>query len=83
MSEERPLVREYVTGDRVRVDIPDESHPDHDRYHGKHGRVIATLPAAGEDVTGGDRREQKVRVEFDGGGYADFERLFLRPPIVR
>lgn len=81
MSEERPPVREYATGDRVRVDIPDETHPDHERYHGKHGRVVATLPAAGPD--GGGGRERRFRVEFDGGGYADFERFFLRPPIVR
>jgi hypothetical protein len=24
-------------GDRVRIDIPDETDPDHDAYHGVHG----------------------------------------------
>lgn len=81
MSREQPLAEEYAPGDRVRVDIPDETHPDHDRYHGNHGYVIAVLPSTAGDgpSVGGPR----VRVEFDGGGYADFGLAFLRPPIVR
>jgi ribosomal protein L21E len=28
-------------GDRVRIDIPDETDPDHALYHGEHGTVVA------------------------------------------
>lgn len=64
-------------GDRVRVDIPDEAHPDHARHHGRHGRVIAVIP---ESAT--SRDEVTYRVDFDDGGYADFPDWHLRPPIV-
>ena len=29
------IVFDAETGDRVRIDIPDETHPDHDRYHSR------------------------------------------------
>lgn len=32
-------MRRFSAGDRVRVDIPDEVDPDHERYYGQH-RVI-------------------------------------------
>ena len=31
---------EYHIGDRVRIDIPDETDPDHDRYHGEHAQIV-------------------------------------------
>lgn len=64
-------------GDRVRVDIPDESNPDHDRHHGRHGEVIAVLTDSGTEVL-----ELTYRVEFDDGGYEDFPQWHLRPPIT-
>lgn len=30
----------FSEGDRVRIDIPDESDPDHDAYHGAHGEIM-------------------------------------------
>lgn len=33
-------MQRFGSEDRVRIDIPDESDPDHDQYHGIHGRVI-------------------------------------------
>ena len=76
MSRESDHVQRFATGDRVRVDIPDETHPDHRRHHGRHGRIIAVIP---EDAA--DEEERKYRVDFDTEGYADFPHWFLRPPI--
>lgn len=33
----------FTEDDRVRVDIPDISDPDHDEYHGEHGEIEAIL----------------------------------------
>lgn len=44
---------EFAKGDCVRVDIPDTSDPDFDRYHGSHGEVREVLerrPALLRDV---------------------------------
>jgi hypothetical protein len=68
-------------GDRVRVDIPDETDPDHDRHHGRHGSIIAIIPDDAESITGNETDADLFRVEFDDGEYADFRRLDLRPPI--
>lgn len=72
---------ELEEGDRVRIDIPDESDPDHDRYHGKHGKIISVIPDAGNSSTRDSRDADLFRVEFDGGDFADFSRRDLRPPI--
>lgn len=68
----------FAPGDRVRVDIPDETHPDHRRQHSRHGQVIAIIP---DDESVPDT-QRKYRVAFDDGGYADFPFWHLRPPIV-
>lgn len=72
----------FAPGDRVRVDIPDETHPDHRKFHGRHGKIIAILSSGEDCETGYDRRGYEFRVVFDEGGYADFKWVFLRPPIV-
>ena len=63
---------EFEVGDRIRVDIPDESNVDHARYHGKHGEIITVI----------DGDVDRFRVEFDDGDYADFLPQALRPPIT-
>lgn len=45
----------FTEGDRVRVDLPDENDPDHDRYHGLHGTVIAIVEDDAAEITGDDR----------------------------
>lgn len=71
----------FAPGDRVRVDIPDETHPDHHEYHGCHGEVTAIL-STNEDVeTGYDRRGYTFLVRLDAGCHADFKWVYLRPPI--
>lgn len=34
---------QYEAADRVRIDIPDETDPDYDRFHGRHGEIVAIL----------------------------------------
>lgn len=49
-------MRRFDEGDRVRVDIPDKTDPDHDRLHGKRGIVVDII----EDDAGletGDLRD--------------------------
>jgi ribosomal protein L21E len=72
---------EFAMGDRVRVDIPDTSDPDFDRYHGRHGEVREVLEDDAGDLTGDREDNLLFRVELDSGEIADFRRRDLRPPI--
>ncbi len=74
-------MQRFSTGDRVRVDIPDESDPDHDQYHGEHGRVTALLSDDADAVTGDERDNRLYRVELETGEQVDFRWRDLRPPI--
>jgi ribosomal protein L21E len=71
----------FTKGDRVRVDIPDETDPDHDRYHGLHGMVVDALEDEVAEVTGDDRDATIYRVELENDETADFRWRDLRPPI--
>lgn len=68
-------------GDLVRIDIPDESDPDHDAYHGRHGTVVTTIVDDAAEETGDARDGAIYRVEFDDGTRADFRWRDLRPPF--
>lgn len=72
---------EFAKGDRIRVDIPDTTDPDFDRYHGSHGEVQKVIEDdAGEST--GDREDGLIfRVKLDSGEIADFRRRDLRPPL--
>ncbi|WP_336133681.1 hypothetical protein [Natronomonas amylolytica] len=74
-------MEQFTEGDRVRVDIPDTTDPDHDRYHGVHGTVVDVLEDEISEVTGDDRDEEIYRVELENGETADFRWRDLRPPI--
>ena len=65
-------MEQFTKGDRVRVDIPDTTDPDHDRYHGIHGTVVNVLEDEVSEVTGDDRNEAIFRVELENGETADF-----------
>jgi hypothetical protein len=52
-------MRRFEEGDRVRVDIPDQTDPDHERLHGVQATVIDIL----EDDAGletGDQRDSHI-----------------------
>jgi len=68
-------------GDCVRVDIPDEADPDHDQYHGSHGKIVAVLTDDASAVTGDTRDEQLYRVVLNSGKTVDFRWRDLRPPF--
>ena len=71
----------FTTGDRVRVDIPDETDPDHDRYHGLHGRVVTVLEDDVSEITGDDHDAVIYRIELENEETADFRWRDLRPPF--
>jgi ribosomal protein L21E len=55
-------------GDRVRIDIPDKTDPDHARLHGTHGNVVDVVEDDAGRVTGDSRDSYlyKVRTEENG-----------------
>jgi len=63
---------EITGGDRVRVDIPDTTDPDHEFYHGEHRTILATLSDDAGEATGDGRNSILYRVELDNGESADF-----------
>jgi len=52
-------------GDRVRVDIPNETDVDHDRLHGQQGEVKSIIEDASSDMTGDERDDTIYRVTLD------------------
>ena len=71
----------FTEGDRVRVDIPDDTDPDHERYHGVHGTVVAVVEDDADTVTGDAREAAIFRVDLDAGETTDFRWRDLRPPV--
>ena len=74
-------MNELNKGDNTRVDIPDETDPDHDAYHGLHGTVVDILEDDADRVTGEERAGLISRVELETGGTVDFRWRALRPPL--
>ncbi|WP_323675263.1 hypothetical protein [Halorubellus sp. PRR65] len=72
---------QFEQGDRVRVDIPDETDPDHDTYHGVHGTVVDHLEDEAGQFTGDDRHSTIYRLELETGEQVDFRYRDLRPAI--
>jgi len=71
----------FAKGDRVRVDIPDETDPEHSRYHGEHGEIITVLTDDAGVVTSDERDSQLYRVALETGEKIDLRWRDLRPPI--
>ena len=72
---------QFSEGDRVRIDIPDESDPDYGPYHGTHGEVVSTLSDHAEVVTGNEVDSELYRVSLENGETVDFRGRDLRPPF--
>jgi len=70
----------FKVGDKVRVDIPDETDPDYDRLHGRHGEIIAILKDDAGAVTGDTRDAALYRVQLSDGSETDVRWRDLRPP---
>lgn len=74
-------MQRFTEGDRVRVDIPEKTDPDHERYHGLHGEVVTVVEDAAGKATGDERDGRRYRLELETGETADFRWRDLRPPI--
>lgn len=74
-------MRRFTKGDRVRVDIPDSTDPDHERYHGIHGTVVGVLEDDAGETTGDERDATIYRVELENEETVDFRWPDLRPAI--
>ncbi|MFC4540800.1 hypothetical protein ACFO5R_02515 [Halosolutus amylolyticus] len=74
-------MQRFSVDDRVRIDIPDETDPDYELYHGEHGRITAVLTDDASSVTNDTRDSRLYRVAFNSGEEADFRWRDLRPPI--
>jgi len=69
----------FKPGDRVRIDIPDKTDPDHELYHGRHGEVVKLLEDDASEVTGDDRDSLIHRIRLDDGERVDLRWRDLRP----
>jgi len=67
-------------GDRVRIDIPDETDPDH-QYHGDHGVVVNILSDDAGVETGDSRDSRLYRIQLESGETIDVRWRDIRPPI--
>ncbi|MCW8172732.1 hypothetical protein [Natrialba swarupiae] len=76
------MSQRFTEGDRVRVDIPDETDPDFDEFHGKHGVVKSVVKDDAGTETGDERDSVLYRVEFDHGSTMDFRWRDLRPATL-
>ncbi len=74
-------MQRFSKGDRVRIDIPDETDPDHQMYHGEHGQIVTILSDDADSVTVDKRDTRIYRVTFESGEKVDFRWRDLRPPI--
>lgn len=70
----------FTEGDRVRIDIPDEDDPDHDRLHNRHGEVVSLIRDDAGDETGDPRDSTLYRIDL-GNEEVDVRWRDLRPPV--
>ncbi|MFD1632898.1 hypothetical protein ACOZ4L_15695 (plasmid) [Haloplanus ruber] len=74
-------MQEFTTGDRIRVDIPDETDPNQEQYDGRHGTITDVIEDRAAAATGDERDNHIYRVGFEDGTTADFRWRDLRPPL--
>jgi hypothetical protein len=74
-------MQHFSKGDAVRIDIPDETDPDYQEYHGEHGQVVAVLSDDAASLTDDERDSQLYRVALESGETVDFRWRDLRPPL--
>lgn len=72
-------MRRFEAGDQVRVDIPDEDDPDHERLHRKHGTIVEIYEDNAGQETGDPRDSHLFCVEIDGGTIEHLRWRDLRP----
>lgn len=71
----------FTKGDRVRVDITDETDPDFE-WHGQHGEIINVLEDDVSELTGEETDNRIYRVDLDEYDHRiDLRHWDLRPPL--
>ena len=65
-------MQRFSEGDRVRVGIPDETDPNHKRYHGVRGTVVAVINDDAGRATGDERDSLLFRVELEEVAWKTF-----------
>lgn len=61
-------MKRYEAGQAVRIDIPDESDPDHERLHGQRGRIVEILEDDASELLNDEREQYLFRVRVDESG---------------
>jgi len=74
-------MQRFTEGDRVRIDIPDESDIDYERYHGSHGIIVSIDSDDAGMVTGVERDSRLYEVKLESGESMEFRRRYLRSSI--
>lgn len=72
---------DYDVGDRVRIDIPNETNPNHDQYHEEHGTIVDILEDDSDAFSGDEQESSIYRIQLDAGEKLDVRHLVIRPPI--
>ena len=72
-------MRRFEVGDRVRIDIPDSTDPDHERLHRHEGTVIDIIEDDADKETGDVRDSYLFSVELDDDGLEHLRWRDLRP----
>ncbi|MUV85515.1 hypothetical protein GJ631_02690 [Natronomonas sp. CBA1123] len=75
------MTQRFSPGDRVRIDIPDVTDLDHERYHGREGTITEVIEDDASEETGDERDAVLYRIKFSDGETADFRWRDLRPPF--
>jgi len=73
------MTKRFESGDSVRIDIPDQTDPDYERLHGRHGIVAEIISDDAGTMTGDEREGYLYRVKLDNGETADVRWRDLRP----
>lgn len=74
-------MRRFEVGDRVRVDIPDEDDPDHERLHRKRGIIVDIIEDDAGQETGDSRDSYLFSVEIDHSTVEHLRWRDLRPAL--
>ncbi len=72
-------MKQFNDGDRVRMDIPDTTDPDHDRWHDTVGTVVDVREDDAGLETGDERDNIEYLVEGNSGESMWFRWRDLRP----
>lgn len=72
-------MKRFQEGDRVRIDIPDVTDPDHELYHGREGQIVDVDRDTAGMETGDERDNLSYLVELDDGESMFFRWRDLRP----